>query len=87
MVSLIGLPGHPFADGVIVYTAVPATVPVVVNVWAIIESVPATAPVTPVSVTVHEKIVPGLLLVKCIEVALSEHIVWEDGVAWAVGAG
>ena len=31
-VTVIGVPGHPPAEGVMVYTAVPAAVPVVLNV-------------------------------------------------------
>ena len=45
------------------------------------------APLTPVSVTVHEKVVPATPLVKAMDVVLPEQNVWEDGVAVAVGIG
>ena len=47
-VAVTGLPEHPFNNGVTVYTAVPATLPVVVSIWKIPASLLANAPVTPV---------------------------------------
>lgn len=47
MVTFIGVPGHPFADGVIVYIAVPDAEPVAVKVWAMLEPLDAVAPDTP----------------------------------------
>jgi hypothetical protein len=48
---------------------------------------PAASPVVPEEVTVHEKVVPGILLVNATEVAVPEHIVAEEGVAVAFGFG
>ena len=53
-VTVIGEPEHPFAEGVMEYTAVPATVPELVITCAMLEPEPADAPETPVSTTVHE---------------------------------
>ena len=44
-------------------------------------------PLTPVCATVHAKVVPGVKLVKAIEGAVPEQIVWEAGVAIANGTG
>lgn len=44
-------------------------------------------PLTPVCATVQAKVVPGVKLVKAIEGAVPEHIVWEAGVAIANGTG
>lgn len=86
-VAVIGIPGHPVAEGVIVYTAVPGVVVVVVSVCVIVVPDPADAPLTPVCPTVQEKVVPVTLLVSAIEVALPEHRACVDGVAVTVGAG
>ena len=48
MVTVTGVPEQPFADGVIVYTAVPAAVPVAVSVCAIVDPEAAVAPDSPV---------------------------------------
>jgi hypothetical protein len=48
---------------------------------------PALAPDTFDCTTVHENVVPLILLVNAIEVALPEQIVCDDGVAVAVGIG
>jgi hypothetical protein len=53
-VTTIGVPEQLAAVGVIVYVAVPALVPVAVNVCAIEEPEPAAAPLTPDCATVHE---------------------------------
>jgi hypothetical protein len=46
IVTVTGVPLHPDAVGVIVYTAVPAVVEVAVSVCAIVEPDPAAAPET-----------------------------------------
>ena len=86
-VAVMGVPAHPAAVGVIVYTAVPALEVVAVNVCAIEEPDEAEAPVTLVCVTVHAKVLPATLLVNVIEVALLEQILCEAGVAVADGTG
>ncbi len=48
IVTSKGVPGHPFANGVILYTAVPAVEPVAVKVWAILKPLVAVAPDTSV---------------------------------------
>jgi hypothetical protein len=75
MVTCMGVPGQPLAVGVMVYTAVPATAPVVVNVCAMVAPLPLLAPETPVCVTVQAKVVPATLLVNAIEEAVPEQIV------------
>jgi hypothetical protein len=47
IVTVTGVPEHPEAVGVMVYTAVPADDPVAVNVCAIDVPEPADAPETP----------------------------------------
>ena len=47
-VTTIGVPLQLFAEGVIVYTAVPKVVPVVLKVCAIDDPVDVEAPLTPV---------------------------------------
>jgi ABC-type phosphate transport system auxiliary subunit len=61
--------------GVTEYTAVPAVVPVAVNVWVIEEPLPAAAPDTLVGITVQANVVPETTLVKAIELAVPEQIV------------
>ena len=87
IVTVIAVPAHPAAVGVTVYVAVPAEAPVAVNVWAIVEPLPAEAPLTPDCVTVHAKVVPAIVLLRFTAVAEPEQIVWEDGVAVATGSG
>jgi hypothetical protein len=68
------VPGHEFALGVIVYVAVCAVVEVFVNVWAILEPVPAEAPVKePLVATVQLNVVPVTLLVKAMPVVPPEQ--------------
>ena len=47
--TVTGVPAQPAAVGVIVYVAVPGMDPVVVNVSAIVEPLPTSAPLTPAS--------------------------------------
>lgn len=86
-VTTIGVPEHPEAVGVTVYTAVPTLVLVAVSVCAITVPVPAEAPLTFVCVTVQANVVPPVLLLREIEVVLPEQILCDDGVAVTVGAG
>ena len=53
MVTVIGAPPQLFAVGVMVYTAVPAVVPVAVNNWEMLAPLPFVAPDTPVCTTVQ----------------------------------
>ena len=87
MTTMIGVPGHPFADGVMVYVAVPGVAPVADNTWAILEPLDAEAPDTPDCATVQLKVVPATLLVNAIDVVPPEQMVCEDGVATATGVG
>lgn len=87
MVTVIGVPGQPPDVGVIVYTAVPATVPVVLNVCAIVDPDAAVAPVTPLCTTVQLYVVLPSELLNAMDVAEPEQIVCEEGVAVATGAG
>ena len=87
IVTEIGVPVQPPAEGVMVYTTVPAVVPVAVSVCAIDVPEPAVAPLAPVCVTVQLKVVPEILLVSAMDVALPEQMVWVDGVAVATGTG
>ena len=48
---------------------------------------PADAPDTPDCTTVHEKVVPLTLLLKAIDDAVPEQIVWDEGVATTLGVG
>lgn len=86
-VAVIGVPGQPPTEGVIVYTAVPALVLVAVSVCAMTVPELAEAPDTLVWVTVHAKVVPAILLVSAMFVALLEQMLCEDGVAVALGNG
>jgi hypothetical protein len=87
IVTVLGVPVHPFAFGLMVYIAVPEVLPVVVNTWDILEPLPALAPETPVCTTVQAKVVPETLLVKAIDGATAEQIVCELGVATTLGGG
>jgi len=86
-VAVTGVPAHPPAVGVIVYTAVPALVVVAINVWVIVEPDEALAPLTFVCVTVHANVAPPVALLNAIEVALPEHRFCVVGVAVMPGAG
>ena len=89
MITLIGVPLHPPAEGVMVYVAVPLTLPVVVRVWAMLVPNPAVAPLTPACDTVqlYAGLPTPLLVLKAIEVVAPLQIVWEDGVATTSGLG
>lgn len=87
MVTVTGLPEQPPADGVIVYTTVPAVLPVADNVCAMEEPLPAEAPDAPLCVTVQENVVPATLLLNVTDVAVPEQIVWVAGVAVTTGIG
>ena len=86
-VAVIGVPAHPPAVGVIVYTAVPADVEVALRACEMVEPEEAEAPLTFVCVTVHAKVAPPVLLVRLMVVVAAEQIVCELGVAVADGAG
>ena len=87
IVTVIGAPGHPPEVGVMVYTAVPGTVPVVLNVCAIVDPGAAVAPVTPVCTTVQLYVVAPSVLLSAMDVAEPEQMVCDEGVAVATGAG
>jgi hypothetical protein len=61
--------------------------PVAVRVWAMGVPVPEDAPDTSDSTTVQLYVVPGTVLVKAIEGAAPEQIVFDDGVAVTAGIG
>lgn len=86
-VTVTGVPEQPFAVGVIVYTAVPATEPVVLSVCTMLDPLPDDAPDTPVWATVQENVVPVILLVREIDVEPPEQNDCEEGVAVATGFG
>ena len=73
--TLIGIPGHPFAEGIIVYVTVPLVNPsVAIRTCEIRLPAPAVAPVTFVPDTIHVYVVPEtrlglviLMLVDCPE--------------------
>jgi hypothetical protein len=67
--------------------AVPAAVPVAVNVWAMVDPEDAVAPETPDCTTVQAKVVPANVLVRAMDGAVPEQIVWDPGVAVATGVG
>ena len=88
-VAVIGVPGQPFADGVMVKVTVIAPNVVLVNI-PLISPVPLAAmPITvPVLFLVHVYVVPAVLLVNIISVIVPpEHIVCAGGVATALGVG
>lgn len=86
-VTETGVPVQPPAEGVMVYTTVPAVVPVAVSVCAMLVPLPAVAPVAPVWVTVQLNVVLPIELVSAMEVALPEQMDCEEGVAVATGTG
>lgn len=86
-VTFTELPAQLLIDGIMVYTAVPGLELELVRVCTIIESVPKVPPVTPFWNTVQEKLVPGTVLVKAIEVLSPEQKVSDVGVAVATGVG
>ena len=85
-VTIIGVPLQ-VAVGVIVYTAVPGTFAVAVNVCAMVAPEPAEAPVTLVSTTVQAKVVPITLEVSEIPVVSPVQMFSDEGVAVATGEG
>jgi len=60
---------------------------VAVSVWAMVEPEAAVAPETPDCTTVQAKVVPANVLVRTMEGAVPEQIVWVPGVAVATGVG
>lgn len=75
IITVIGVPTHPFAVGVIVYVAVPVVGPVQVSVCDMGVPEPLEAPVTPDWITVQLKVVPGTFEVKAMFVVCPEQIV------------
>ena len=67
--------------------AVPALAPVAVSVWVMADPEAADAPETPDCTTVHAKVVPVTVLLRAIDGAVPEQIVWDTGVAVATGMG
>jgi hypothetical protein len=87
--ELMEAPAHPFANGVIVYVAVPfPEVAVVVKICEMIEPLPAEAPLKLDDVAVQLNVVPPipLGLVIGIEVACPDKIFWVTG-AETLGKG
>jgi hypothetical protein len=66
---------------------VPAVVPVAVRVWAIVDPELAVAPETPDCTIVHEKVLPLTLLLRAMDGAVPEQIVWDTAVAVNTGIG
>jgi hypothetical protein len=60
---------------------------VAVNVCAIVDPEDAVAPETPDCTTVQAKVVPANVLVRAMDGAVPEQIVWDPGVAVATGVG
>ena len=73
----VGAPGQPFADGVTIYVTVPAVVPGLVSVCAIVDPLDALAPVIPpvIDPIVQLKVAPVTLLFNAIFVAVPLQIV------------
>jgi len=61
--------------------------PVRVKACVMLLPTPAVAPVTPVWFTVHEKVVPGILLDNAMAVVSLEQIACDGGVAVIIGFG
>lgn len=77
-------PGHPFADGVMVYVTVPLLIPsVLVNSCDILFPDPLEAPVTFDETAVHVKVVPATAFEFMMSIAVDspEQIVWLAAVA------
>ena len=83
----IGNPGQPANVGVTVYVVVPTAAPDALNVCAIVDPVPAVAPLEPDSVTVHANVAPAGVELNAIPVDVPEQIVWLLGVATTTGVG
>jgi len=86
-VTGVGAPWHPFAAGVTVYTAVPGTTSVAVNVCAIDDPAPSEAPDTPVWLVTQEKVFPETVPFNVILVVLPEQRLGEGGVDVTIGIG
>ena len=85
---MIGFPGHPDAEGVTVYVAVPCAVPEFVSICEIDAPEPALAPEIPAPLpAVHVNVVPEVKLLRLIAVEAPEQIVADEGVAVAKGTG
>lgn len=91
-----GIPAHPLAVGVIVYLTMPAVVPVLVSVCAIIVPHAEEQLLKPVIVppvgevrinAVHVKVVPMISLDNAIVGAVLEQIDCDDGIAVVTGKG
>ena len=74
---MVGIPEQPLAEGVTIYSTVPAVVPEFVRVCAIANPPEALAPVIPplIAPTVQLKLAPLTLLFKAIFVAVPLQIV------------
>ena len=88
-VAVIGMPGQPFAEGVIVKVTVTGADVVFVKLPAMLPVPLAAIPVTlPVLLRVQTYVVPVTFPLSAMVVILApEQIVCEDGVATALGAG
>ena len=74
---LAGVPEQEFAVGVTIYVTVPAVLPGLTSIWAIVDPPEALAPVIPpvTGPIVQLKVAPGILLVRAILVVVALHIV------------
>ena len=88
-VAVIGVPGHPFAVGVIVNVTVTGAKVVLVSVPLILPVPLAAMPVTGtvLSLVQLNVVTAALLLNTIVVIGLAEQIVWEAGVANASGVG
>lgn len=87
-VAVIGVPGHPFATGVIVNVTVTGEAVVFVNVPEISPLPLAAIPVTIAALSlVQLKVVPAVFPVNTIGVIAPEQTVCDAGVAIALGVG
>ena len=88
-ITVIGEPAQLAAEGVIVYVAVPAIEPVVVNVSDIVEPLPTSTPLTPTStrVQLYVGLATPLVVVNAMLVDTPLQIVCAAGVATTFGRG
>ena len=88
-ITVIGVPLHVPAVGVIVYVAVPAAEPVAVNVSLIVEPEPTNTPVTPASTRVQLYVAPAtpLVVLNAMLVVAPLQMVWLAGNATTFGSG
>ena len=85
-VAVIGVPEHPFAKGVMVYTTVPLVVALLaVSISLMADPVSAVPPLAPDCDTVQENVVGDTVLVRLIRLAKPVQSVEEAGVAVAAG--